>query len=165
MKKMKVFCYAGVCFMLIVFLASPARAGWDNMEVLEYNFDISATQRYEWYPYTDYNSMENEFMVVWRTSGMLRIDCGSGDDYECKNSFQSIHGQRVSPEGVLLGEPIFLECPFSYIRKGLSLCNRRSYWHCCRFLWCCKNKAENRYRIGQTKKGIYRQELPAGCRY
>jgi hypothetical protein len=89
--------------LIIVLLAPPLRAGWKNMKVLKYSFDISATPRYEWYPYTEYNSIENEFMTVWRTSGMLRLDCDPGDDDECTNSFQSIHGQRVSPDGVLLG--------------------------------------------------------------
>jgi len=107
MKQKNVFCNTVFCVMLIiVLLAPPVRAGWEDMEVLKYNFDISASQRYEWYPYTEYNSIENDFMVVWRRSGMLRVDCAPGDEYECTNSFQSIHGQRVSPEGMLLGDTL-----------------------------------------------------------
>lgn len=107
MKKRTVLCSAGLCFMLItVLLTAPVTAGWEDMEIINYNFDISATPRYEWYPYTAYNSIDNEFMTVWRTSGMLRIDCEPADDYECTNSFQSIHGQRVSPDGVLRGAPL-----------------------------------------------------------
>jgi hypothetical protein len=43
-------------------------------------------------------------MGVWRTDGVLRIDCEPGDDHECINSFAGITGRRISPDGELLGD-------------------------------------------------------------
>ena len=106
MKTKEIFRFAVFCFTLLFLVVPNAGAGWEDMEILEYSFDIGATPRSQWYPYTEYNPIDNEFMVVWRTSGILRADCEPDDMYDCTNSFQTIDGQRVSPDAVLLGDPL-----------------------------------------------------------
>ena len=80
MKWKKNFRFTVICFTLLLLVVSYVSAGWEDMEVLNYYFDIGATPRSEWYPYTEYNPIDNEFMVVWRTSGILRADCDPGDE-------------------------------------------------------------------------------------
>jgi hypothetical protein len=112
MKRKKVFYSTGLCFMLIiVLLASPLSAGWQDMEVLKDTFDIDVSPRNQWYPWVEYNPIDNEFMVVYRTSGPLRDDCDPGDEYDCLPDLQSIDARRVSPDGVVVGDPLQLSPP------------------------------------------------------
>ena len=78
--------------------------GRQQMEVLKYYFGIDTTPRQQWYPHVVYNPVENDFMGVWRTDGVLRVDCEPDDTYECINSFAEITGRRISSEGELLGD-------------------------------------------------------------
>ncbi|MEE8381606.1 MAG: hypothetical protein V3R78_07010, partial [Thermodesulfobacteriota bacterium] len=78
---------------------------------MKYNFDISTGPRYESNVEVEYNPIENEFIGLWATNGPLRDDCGPGDMYECTNSFKSIDGRRISPDGEILGDPIQLSPP------------------------------------------------------
>lgn len=75
-----------------------------QMEVLKYYFGIDTTPRQQWYPHVVYNPVENEFMGVWRTDGVLRIDCEPADEYECVNSFVEITGRRISSDGELVSD-------------------------------------------------------------
>jgi len=106
MKKKGILRCAAFCFLLVLFTVPNVSAGLENMEIIKYNFDIDAGPRSQWYPWVTYNSIDNEFMATWRSSGRQRIDCEEGDDYECQNSFHIIHGQRVSPAGEILGNQL-----------------------------------------------------------
>ena len=104
MRKKGIMRCTAFCFLLLVFTIPNVSAGWEEMEIIKYNFDVDAGPRSQWYPWTVNNPVDNEFMVSWRTSGRLRDNCEEGDEYECSNSFQTIEGQRVSIDGVLLGD-------------------------------------------------------------
>jgi len=105
MKKNKIFTYAGFCFMLLLLMVPDICTAADY-EVLDSGFSIGTTQRSEWHPWVEYNSVDDEFMVIWRTSGKLRDDCDASDMYECENSFQGLMGQRISSGGTLRGSTI-----------------------------------------------------------
>jgi len=81
MKKKGIFHYASFCLILLLLMAPEVRAGWEDMEVLNYYFEIDTTPRHQWYPWFKYNPIDNEFMGFWRTDGILRDDCEEGDDY------------------------------------------------------------------------------------
>ena len=122
MEKKKIFKYAGFCFMLLFLMVPEVGAGWEDMEVLKYNFDISATPRNEgWGASIVFNPIEGEFMTVWHTAGPLRDDCEPGDDHECTGRFNSIDSQRISPDGELLGNPIELSPPDERVKNRPSL--------------------------------------------
>ena len=106
-------------FALFLCIASPAGASWDQMEVLKYDFDISTNPpRDQWYAEVEYNSIDNEFMVIWRSSGPIREDCEPGDEDECTGMFHSMDAQRISPDGTLLGEMIQLIPPDVGYKNG-----------------------------------------------
>ena len=111
MKKKKIFKYAGFCFALLLLMVPEVSAQWEEMEVLNYYFSIDTGPRHQWYSKVAHNPINNEFMVVWRTSGKLRDDCEPGDDYECSHSFMSLNARRISPDGQLLADPIELLPP------------------------------------------------------
>jgi hypothetical protein len=81
-----------------------AHAGWEDMEVLKYYFEIDTTPRHQSRAEPDYNALDNEFIGFWSTQGMIRDDCEEGDDYECTHNFKSVDGRRISPDGEILGE-------------------------------------------------------------
>ena len=105
MEKKKTFKYA-VFSVMVFFLLGAVICLAQEYEVLDSGFSIGTTKRSEWHPWVEYNSVDDEFLVIWRTSGKLRDDCEQDDDYECGNSFQGVMGQRISAEGTLLGDPI-----------------------------------------------------------
>ena len=111
MKKKGVFFQCAVLLPLLAAVIAPNISSGAPMEILEYSFDISATPRQEWYPSISYNPTDNEFMFLWHASGKLRNDCDPGDDYDCTTDFHTIHGQRVSTDGELLGDPFRLSPP------------------------------------------------------
>ena len=102
MKEKEIFRYVVVCFTVFVLMVPPICSAAD-MEVSP-RIVISEQLRHEWAPWPAYNSVDDEFFVTWRTSGILRDDCDPGDEYECTKSFQSIDGARISPDGEILGE-------------------------------------------------------------
>ena len=111
METKKFFLYVSLCFTLLLFLVPEVGAGWEEMEILKYNFDIDAAPRYQQYPVVTYNSIDNEFMCLYSVTGPLRDDCELGDEHECTADFMSIESQRVSPDGEILGDPIQLSPP------------------------------------------------------
>jgi len=112
MKKKKIFKYVGFCCMLLLLMVHEVGAGWEEMEVLKYDFEISSNPlRNQWYPWLEYNSIDDEFMLLWHASGPLRDDCDLGDEYECTADLQTIEGRRVSTDGELLGELFLLTPP------------------------------------------------------
>ena len=118
MKRTGMLAYAvlGIALFLCI---SPVSASWDQMEVLKRDFDISTNPpRDQWYAEVEYNSIDNEFMVIWRSSGPIREDCEPGDEDECTGMFHSMEGQRVSPDGTFLGEMIQLIPPNVGYKNG-----------------------------------------------
>ena len=105
MKKKRFFKYAAFCF-LVLFLMVP-EVYPDKMQVLETGIPIAITQRHEWHPWVAYNSVDNEFMVLWNTSGSLD-GSDSGPD---AISYHSLDAQRVSTNGDLLGGKIEISPP------------------------------------------------------
>ncbi len=61
--------------------------------------EIAATPQQEWIPNIAYNPVDNEFAVLWHTT--FTPEGGEQKMY-------SLHAQRVSPEGKLLGDAITL---------------------------------------------------------
>jgi len=104
MRKKGILRCASFCFALLLFAVPNVSASWEDYEVLKYDFEISTNPpRDQWYPWVEYNSIDDEFMVLWRTSGPLKEDCEPGDEDECTGNFQSMDGQRVSTSGTFLG--------------------------------------------------------------
>jgi len=104
MKKKEIFRCVVFCLTLLLLIAPDVCLGEEGMEILNYYFGVDTGPRQQWYPHVEYNPIENEFMGVWRTDGVLRIDCDPDDQYECINSFAEINGRRISSEGELLGD-------------------------------------------------------------
>lgn len=130
MQKRGVFFQYAALIPLLVVLIAPGISTGSEMEILKYSFDISVTPRQEWYPSISYNSVDDEFMLLWHTSGKLRNDCDPGDDFECNTDFHTIHGQRVSPRGQLLGKPFQLSPPeegWKTLPKSAYNVNRNEY--------------------------------------
>ena len=94
MKKKIVATQVGLCFMLLFLMVPDFCAGQEGMEILS-SIEISATPRHEWNPWVEYNSVDDEFLVIWNLTGILRNDCTPDDDYECTKSFQTIEGARI----------------------------------------------------------------------
>ncbi len=111
MKKKEIFSYAAFCLTLLLLMVPNVSAGWEDMEVLKYIFDIDAAPRYQQYPVVKYNSIDNEFMCLYSVTGPLRDNCDPGDEDECTTEFMSLDGRRVSPDGEILGNPIQLSPP------------------------------------------------------
>jgi len=105
MKKIKIY-WRIMYFVTVGVLIYPSISISCYFKVLSSGFSISTTQRHEWHPWVEYNSVDDEFLVFWNTSGKLRDDCAAGDDYECINSFQSVHAQRYSSKGEPLDDAI-----------------------------------------------------------
>jgi hypothetical protein len=113
---MLAYAVLGIALFLCI---SPVSARWDQMEVLKRDFDISTNPpRDQWYAEVEYNSIDNEFMVIWRSSGPIREDCEPGDEDECTGNFHSMEGQRVSPDGTFPGEMIQLIPPDLGYKNG-----------------------------------------------
>lgn len=95
-----------VCFMVLFILIVPVicSAADHGLQVIT-NVDVSVTPRQENYPSVSYNPINEEFMVLWNTSGK-RID-----HPEDTISYHSVHGQRVSPKGELLDGQFTLSPP------------------------------------------------------
>ena len=105
MRKSMILQFA-VCFITLFILIGPdiSPAAEHGMKVIA-NIAVSVTPRQENYPSVSYNPINEEFMVMWNTSGK-RID-----HPEDTISYHSVHGQRVSPQGELLGEAFTLSPP------------------------------------------------------
>ena len=119
MRKKEFFWCASFCFALLLFTVPNVSASWEDYEVLKYDFEIATNPpRDQWYPEVEYNSIDNEFMVLWRSNGPLKEDCEPGDEDECTGDFHSMDGQRVSTGGELLGDPIQLISPDDGYKNG-----------------------------------------------
>ena len=55
----------------VVFLIiSPSLCAADTMGELGIDLEISATSLHEWMPSVTYNPIDNEFLVLWHTTGV-----------------------------------------------------------------------------------------------
>lgn len=117
----KIIFSLSVIWLLSLLSVHPCMAAnaENDYAVLKSGFAIGTTQRHEWYPFLQYNSRDDEFLVVWNNSGKLRNTCLPGDTYECTNSFHSLHARRISPDGSLIGDTITL-IPPKGPREGVS---------------------------------------------
>jgi len=73
----KEFTWFVALFSAVLFLATPdfcTESRADNMEILEPDIAIGATIRHEWFPFVEYNPIDNNFMAVWHTGGKLEED-------------------------------------------------------------------------------------------
>ena len=66
-----------------------------EMGDLTVEIEVSTTSLHEWMPSITYNPIENEFLVLWHSTGVREV---GGE------SMYSLHAQRISPDGTLLGE-------------------------------------------------------------
>jgi len=82
--------------LVLLLSLTPALCSGGNMGDFTADVSISMTYLHEWMPSIAYNPIENEFMVLWHTTGVR--EPGGENMY-------SLHGQRVSPEGELTGAP------------------------------------------------------------
>jgi hypothetical protein len=112
MRKNELLKCAAFCLTLFFFLMGPdiCVVADDDFGILNYYFEIETGPRHQWYPSVDYNPIENEFMVLYHSSGKLEESEGC-EDPECTNSYHSIDARRVSPDGELLGDLIELSPP------------------------------------------------------
>ncbi len=83
--------------ILIISFISPFTAvrSQDPPEDFLTDVSISTTQLHEWMPSITYNPIDNEFLLLWHTTGVR--EPGGANMY-------SLHGQRISPDGELVGE-------------------------------------------------------------
>ncbi len=91
-----------VCALALVVVAGlqrPALSSEKGMGTLDIDMAISTTVFHEWMPSITYNAVDNEFLVLWHTTGVR--EAGGENEY-------SLHARRISGDGVLLGEPITL---------------------------------------------------------
>jgi hypothetical protein len=85
-----------VLLFIFLFSTTSGMCADDGMGSYTKDISISTTKLNEWMPRLTYNSIDNEFMVTWFTSGIRQT--GGKSEY-------SIDGRRVSADGDLLGEP------------------------------------------------------------
>jgi hypothetical protein len=102
MKKKEIFKCTAFC-LAFLFIVVPGICSGSSMGDFDADVAIGTTPRHEWMPNMAYNPIDNDFVVLWHTSGT--IEAGGEEMF-------SLDGQRVSPEGALLGAPISLVAPF-----------------------------------------------------
>jgi hypothetical protein len=136
MKKKEIFKCAAFCFTMFFLVVPEICVGDDGMEVLNYRFEIDAGPRHGGGVDIQHNPIENEFMGVWSTSGILRDDCEPGDEYECTNSFKAVEARRISRDGELLGDSIQLSPPELLSKSFVGVAN---------------NPFANEYLVGYTE--------------
>jgi hypothetical protein len=85
------------CFLSLFQLVSSGMCAEDSMGNYTQNVSISTTALHEWMPSVTYNSIENEFLVLWHSTGIREE--GGVNKY-------SLHGQRFDPQGNPLGDTL-----------------------------------------------------------
>lgn len=94
----------------LIFFILPAAGFSSEMGDLAVDIEISTTALHEWMPSVTYNPINNEFLVLWHTTGVR--EAGGERMY-------SMHAQRVSPDGQLRGEPFTIVESFGPERRIL----------------------------------------------
>ena len=85
-----------------------------DMNVLKSDIAIGASIRHEWFPYVEYNPVDNDFLAVWHTGGK-RTE-------EDTISHDSIDGQRVSSGGELMGGPFVSQSTRARLENTAQAC-------------------------------------------
>jgi len=88
---------------ILFFFMLPAITSFSEMGDLTVDIEIAATPLHEWMPSVTYNPIDNEFLVLWHTTGVRE---------EGGERMYSMHAQRISPDGQLLTEE-----PFSIVES------------------------------------------------
>ncbi len=95
--KKKISPQANLCILCSLFcFILPAMSSAAEMGDLAVDIEIAATPLHEWMPSITYNPIDNEFLVLWHTTGARE---------EGGERMYSVHAQRISPDGELLGKP------------------------------------------------------------
>ena len=92
MKHFRLSCLLLLCTVMLPSGTSIIYAG--NMGDFATDVEISATALHEWMPSVTYNPAENEFLVLWHTTGVRE---------EGGENMYSLHGRRVDPDGQFVG--------------------------------------------------------------
>ena len=87
----------------LFFSINPPMSFPAEMGDLTVDIELSATSLHEWMPSVTYNPVENEFLVLWHTTGVRE---------EGGERMYSMHAQRISTDGQLLEEE-----PFSIVES------------------------------------------------
>ncbi|MCK5186665.1 MAG: hypothetical protein KAR43_05970 [Deltaproteobacteria bacterium] len=87
----------------LFFFIFPTMSSSSEMGDLAVDIEIAATPLHEWMPSVTYNPIDNEFLVLWHTTGVRE---------EGGERMYSMHAQRISPDGQLLEEE-----PFSIVES------------------------------------------------
>ncbi len=82
-------------FFTLLVIVFPSVCFASDMGDLDMDIEISTTSLHEWMPSVTYNPVENEFLVLWHTTGVRE---------EGGENMYSLHAQRISPDGKLLEE-------------------------------------------------------------
>lgn len=82
-------------FFILSFLFIFTTSSASEMGDLTIDIEIATTPLHEWMPSITYNPINNEFLVLWHTTGVRE---------EGEERMYSVHAQRISPDGELLGE-------------------------------------------------------------
>jgi len=157
MMKSKIYLKIGAYCMLVFFLMVP-EAYPDEMQVLATGIPIAISQRHEWHPWVAYNSVDDEFMVLWNTSGSL----DGSDSGTTAISYHSLDAQRVSTDGDLIGDKIEISPPEGLITENPYDPVRNITWKSMPKL--AYNKFRNEYMIaymvGYLAYNPYRDQYP-----
>jgi len=92
MKHLRLSCLLLFCTVMLPSGTSIIYAG--NMGDFATDVEIAATALHEWMPSVTYNPAENEFLVLWHTTGVRE---------EGGENMYSLHGRRVDPDGQFVG--------------------------------------------------------------
>ena len=102
----------------VVFLTiNPQVPAADTMGELGIDLEISATSLHEWMPSVTYNPIDNEFVVLWHTTG-VREQGGK--------VLYSLHGRRYDADGNPVGMPL---SPISSIGPERRILPRAAHNH------------------------------------
>jgi hypothetical protein len=131
MEKKILSVYTMVFFMMVC-VPLPAVYSAEGMGSFDLDMAISTTPFHEWMPSVTYNPMDNEFLVLWHTTG-IREEGG-------ENRY-SLHARRISADGTLLGEPITLLDDSSPGRKILPKAAHNSFTNQYMVTFCMQQEA------------------------
>ena len=88
---------AVILIACLMMLSPRIACAADTMGDLTIDLEISATSLHEWMPSVTYNPVDNEFLVLWHTTGVR--ETGGENMY-------SLDGRRIDPYGKFVGEHV-----------------------------------------------------------
>ena len=93
MKYLKISYRLLLCVTMLLSFVVALNAG--DMGDFTTDVEIAATGLHEWMPSAMYNPAENEFLVLWHTTGVRE---------EGGENMYSLHGRRIDPNGQFVGD-------------------------------------------------------------